>query len=124
MRPKSPPIASQLQKEVLKNHQKEAKSPTPSAINMTTTRSQSLAMSSSQGAPAPHQPESPETIPGQEKSLSPEWTHAITNLLRHSLTSEIVQMIKKWIFYQGILEHTDHVIVWNPIEFGEDRNLQ
>ena len=47
---------------------------------MTTTRSQSLAMSSPEAVPAPQQPESPESIPAQEESLSPEWVHAITNL--------------------------------------------
>ena len=91
---------------------------------MTTSRSQSLAMSSPQAAPAPQQPESPESIPAQEGSLSPEWIHAITNLLSHPITSEIGQRIQKWVFYQGILDYIDLVITWDPIEFGENRNLQ
>ena len=78
-RPKSRPIASQPQKR-FKTHEKEAKNPISPATNMTTTRSQSLAMSSPQAVPAPQQPESPESIPAQEESLSPEWVHAITNL--------------------------------------------
>ena len=91
---------------------------------MTTTRSQSLAMSSPQAVPSPHQPESPESIPAQEESLSPEWVHAITILLSYPITSEIGQRIKIWVFYQGILDYTNLVITWDPIEFGENRNLQ
>ena len=86
-RPKSPPIASQ------KTHLKEAKSPTPSTTSMTTTRSQSLAMSTPQESSAPQEPESPESIPSQESPLSPEWIHAIINLIGHPLTSEIGQRI-------------------------------
>ena len=40
------------------------------------------------------------------------------------MTSQIGQRIQKWVFYQGILDYTDLVITWNPIEFGENRNLQ
>ena len=91
---------------------------------MTTTRSQSLAMSSPQAVPAPQQPESPECIPAQEEFLPPEWIHAITNLFSHLIPSEIGQRIKKWVFYQGILDNTELVITWYPIEFGENRNLR
>ena len=76
---------------------------------MTTTRSQSLAMSSPQAAPATQQPENPESIPVQERSLSQEWIHAITNLLSHPMTSEIGQRIQKMVFYQGILDYTNLV---------------
>ena len=62
---------------------------TPSATSTTTTRSQSLAMSSPQAAPAPQEPEIPESIPSQQSPLSPEWIHSITNLMGHPLTSEI-----------------------------------
>ena len=91
---------------------------------MTTTRSQSLAMSSSQAVPAPQQPGNPESITVQERSLSPQWIHAITNPMSHPMTSEIGQRIQKWVFYQGILDYADLVITWDPIEFGENRNLQ
>ena len=87
-------------------------------------RSQSLAMSSPQVVAAPQQPESPESIPAQEESLSPEWVHAITNLLSHSITSEIGQKIKKWIFYQALFDNANLVITWDPIEVAENRNLQ
>ena len=81
-------------------------------------------MSSPQVVPAPQQPESPESIPVQEESLSPEWVYAITNLLSHSSTSEIGQRIKKWIFYQAFFDYTNLVITWDPIEFAENRNHQ
>ena len=80
---------------------------------MTTTRSQSLAMSSPQAAPATQQPENPESIQVQERSLSPEWIHAITNLLSHPMTSEIRQRIQKWVLYQGILDYTNLVTQWD-----------
>ena len=84
-------------------------------------------MSSPQATPAPpppQQPESPESVPAQEESLSLECIHAITNLLSHSITSEIGQRIKKWIFYQALFDYTNLVIILNPIEFKENRNLQ
>ena len=90
---------------------------------MTTTRSLALAMSSPQTALAPQQLESPERFPAQEESLSPQWVHAITNLLSHSITSEIGQRIKKWILYQALFDYINLVIMWDPIEFGENRNL-
>ena len=40
------------------------------------------------------------------------------------MTSEIGQRIQKCVFYQGILDYTNLVITWDPIEFGENRNLQ
>ena len=42
----------------------------------------------------------------------------------HPMTSEIGQRIQKWVFSQGILNYTNLVITWDPIEFGENRNLQ
>ena len=42
----------------------------------------------------------------------------------HPLTSEIGQRIQKWILSQAILDYTDLVITWDPIEFEENRNLQ
>ena len=42
----------------------------------------------------------------------------------HRLTSEIGQRIQKWILSQAILDYTDLVITWDPIEFEENRNLQ
>ena len=41
----------------------------------------------------------PDKIPSQESPLSPEWTHAITTLMGHPLSSEPGKHIKKWIIY-------------------------
>ena len=101
--------------------QKKAKSRTLSATSMTTTRSQSLAMSSFQAAAAPQKPENPECIPSQGSSLSPEWIYVITILMGHPMTSEIGQRIQQLVFSQAILVYTDLVITWNPIEFEENR---
>ena len=81
-------------------------------------------MSAGQAAAAPQQPENPESIPNQEMCLSPEWIHAITNLMGHPMTSEIGQRIQKWVFHQGILDYTNFAITCDPIEFGEKRRLQ
>ena len=55
---------------------------------MTTSSSQSLAMSTPQAFLAPLVPESPQCTPSQESPLSPGWIHAITILIGHPLTSE------------------------------------
>ena len=39
----------------------------------------------------------PDKILSQESPLSPEWTHAITTLMDHPLSSEPGKHIKKWI---------------------------
>ena len=44
--------------------------------------------------------------------------------MSHSITSEIGQKIKKWIFYQALFDYTDLVITLVPIEVAESRNLQ
>ena len=91
---------------------------------MTTTRSQSLAMSTPQASSAPIVPESPESIPSQECPVSPEWIHAITILMRHPLTSEPGKCIQKWILYQGILNYIDLLITWDHKQFQDNRHLQ
>ena len=40
------------------------------------------------------------------------------------LTSEPGKCIQKWILYQGILDYTNLVITWNPIQFEDNRHLQ
>ena len=81
-------------------------------------------MSTPQASSASQEPESPETIPSQESLLSPEWIHAITNLMGHPLTSEKGQRIQKWILNQAILDYTDLEITWDPIQFEDNRHLQ
>ena len=80
---------------------------------MTTTRSQSLAMSTQQTSSAPY-----------KHPLSSEWIHAITILLGHPLTSEPGKCIQKWILYKEIINYTDFLILWNPIQFEDSRHLQ
>ena len=76
---------------------------------MTTTRSQSQAMSTPQPSVTPQEPESPSSTPSQESSgntpsqaspentssqecpLSPGWVHVITSIMSYSLKSEIGQ---------------------------------
>ena len=76
---------------------------------MTTTRSQSQAMSTPQPTVAPQEPEGPSSTPFQESSqntpsqaspestssqecpLSPGWVHAISSIMGYSLKSEIGQ---------------------------------
>ena len=80
---------------------------------MTTTRSQSQAMSTPQPTVAPQEPESPSSTPSQESSgntpsqvspestssqecpLSPGWVHSISTIMSNSLKSEIGQMLQK-----------------------------
>ena len=42
----------------------------------------------------------------------------------YSLTSEPGKCIQKWILYQGILDYTDLVITWDPLQFEDNRHLQ
>ena len=101
---------------------KETKGQTPSATSMTTTRSQSLAMSTPLAPSATLVQASPESTPAQESPLSPGWIHAISILMGHPLTS--VKCIQKRILYQGILDYTYLVTTWNPIQFGDKIQLQ
>ena len=72
---------------------------------------------------------SPETlvadkIPSQESSLSSEWTHAITILMGHPLSSEPGTHIKKWIIYHRIHKYTMFALKRNPTQFKLDIHLQ
>ena len=66
----------------------------------------------------------PDKIPSQESPLSPEWTHAITTLMGHPLSSEPGKHIKKWIIYHRIHKYTMFSLKWNPTQFKLDINLQ
>ena len=63
-------------------------------------------------------------IPSQESHLSPEWTHAITILMGHPLSSEPGKHIKKWIIYNRIHKYTMFALKWNPTQFKLDIHLQ
>ena len=66
----------------------------------------------------------PDKIPSQENPLSPEWTHAITTLMGHPLSSAPGQHIKKWIIYHRIHKYMMFAIKWNPTQFKLDIHLQ
>ena len=73
--------------------------------------------------PSP-EPLVPDKIPSQESPLSPEWTHAITILMGHPLSSEPGKDIKKWIIYHRIHKYTMFALKWNPTQFKLDIHLQ
>ena len=66
----------------------------------------------------------PDKIPSQESPPSPEWTHAITTLMGHPLSSEPGKHIKKLIIYHRIHKYTMFALKWNPIQFKLDIHLQ
>ena len=73
--------------------------------------------------PSP-EPLVPDKIQSQESPLSPEWTHAITTLMGHPLSSEPGKHIKKWIIYHRIHKYTMFALKWNPTQFQLDIHLQ
>ena len=66
----------------------------------------------------------PDKIPSQGSPLSPEWTHVITTLMDHPLSSEPRKHIKKWIIYHRIHKYTMFALKWNPTQFKLDIHLQ
>ena len=126
MRSRNPPI--------------EAKSPIPLATNMSTTRSQALALSTPQASSAQKEQESPESLPSQESPesipspgstetttskdspVSPEWVHAITIIMGHSLKSDFGQKLQKRVQYHAIHDPTSFWLSWDPTD-SEDIGL-
>ena len=70
------------------------------------------------------EPQVLDKIPSQESPLSPEWTHAITTLMGHPLSSEPAKHIKKWTIYHRIHKYTMVALKWNPTQFKVDIHLQ
>ena len=70
------------------------------------------------------EPQVPDKISSQESPLSPEWTHAITTLMGHQLSSEPGKHIKKWIIYHRIYKYTLFALKWNPTQFKLDIHMQ
>ena len=66
----------------------------------------------------------PDKIPSQEIPLSPEWTHVITTLMGHPLSSEPGKHIKKWNIYHRIHKYIMFALKWNPTQFKLDLHLQ
>ena len=147
--PKKPVPSSRTKSKSHDQESKEAKSPILSATNVTTTRSQALAMSTPQTSSAHHESDIPESAPGQENPgsipsqesargnssqegtestspqespLSPGWVHAITIILGHPLKSEIGQELQKWVLYHAIHDPTNFWLSWDPSDY-EDMGL-
>ena len=53
------------------------------------------------------EPLAPDKSPSQESPLSPQWTHGITALIGHALSSEPGKHIKMWILYHRIHKYTN-----------------
>ena len=115
-------IASQPSKGGQVTHQKRLRVQPNEASNLSSTRSQSLAVSIMQTFPAPLVPD---RIPSQESSLSPECIHVITTLMAHTLSSEHGKYIQKWILYHGIYDHINFGLSsWDPTDSEDIRLLQ
>ena len=109
---------------------------------MTTTRSQSQAMSTPQPTVAPQEPESrsstpsqqssgntpsqasPESTSSQECPLSPGWVHTISTIKGCSLKSEIGQKLQKWVLYHDFDDPTNFWLSWDPTDYADIRLLQ
>ena len=94
-------------------HQNEAKAQPHEASNLSTIRTQSLAMSTMPTSPAPLVPYK---NPSQENPLFPEWIHAITTLMGHPLSSEPGKYIQEWILYHAVHDLTDFWLSWDPTD--------
>ena len=86
------------------------------AYNLSTTRSHPLAMVTMHTPPVP-----PITvrIPLKRNILSPGWTHAITTIMGHPLSSESGKSIQEWILYNAIEDPIEFWPYWDPTDpFG------
>ena len=99
----SPISANQLWKEVKRPTKKRLKAQPHEASNLQASMSHSLTMPTMHPSP---ELLVPDKIPYQESPLSAEWTHAITTLMGHPLSSEPGKHIKKWIIYHRIHKYT------------------
>ena len=102
-------------------HQKCLEAQPHEASNLSTTRSHPLAMYTIH---TPTAPPVPDRIPSNEGILSPEWTHAITTLMGHPLSSETGKFIQKWILYHAIPDHIEFWLTWDPTDPDDIKLLQ
>ena len=91
------------------------------AFNLSTTRFHLLAMSTMHTTLAPPLPV---RIPPKGSILSPEWTHAITTIMSHPLSSESGKFIQKWILYHAIPYPFDFWLYWDPTDPYDNKLLQ
>ena len=89
--------------------------------NLSTTRSHPLPMFAMHTPPAPPVPDRISSI---ENVLSPEWTHAITTIMGHPLSSESGKCIQKWILYHAIPDHIEFWLNWDPTDPDDIKLLQ
>ena len=101
-------------------HQKCLEAQPHEASNLSTTRSHPLAMYTMH---TPSVPPVPDRIPSKEGILSPEWTHAITTLIGHPLSSESGKCIQKWIQYHAIQDPTDFWLNWDLMTLNYSKNM-
>ena len=102
-------------------HQKSLEAQPHEDSNLRTTISDRLAMFAMHTPPAPPVPD---RIPYKESILSPEWTHAITTLMGHPLSSESGKCIQQWILYHAIQDPTDFWLTWDPTDPDDITLLQ
>ena len=91
------------------------------ASNLSTTRSNPLAMDTMHTPPAPPVPV---WFPPKGSILSPEWTHAITTIMGHPLSSESGKSIQKWILYHAIQDPIEFWHYWDPTDPYDIKLLQ
>ena len=70
----------------------------------------------------PPAPPVPVWFPPKGSILSPEWTHAITTIMGHPLSSESGKSIQKWILYHAIQDPIEFWLYWDPT-YPYDINL-
>ena len=69
-------------------------------------------------------PPSPVRISPKGSILSPEWTHAITTIMSHPLSSKSGKFIQKWILYHAIPYPFDFWLYWDPTDPYDNKILQ
>ena len=72
----------------------------------------------------PPAPPVPVWIPPKGSILSPEWTHAITFIMGHPLSSVSGKPIQKWILYHAIRDPIDFWLYWDPTHPYDIKLLQ
>ena len=78
-------------------------------------------MSTMQTTPVPPLPV---RISPKGSILSPEWTHAITTIMSHPLSSKSGKFIQKWILYHAIPYPFDFWLYWDPTDPYDNKILQ
>ena len=61
-------------------------------------------------------PPLPVRIPPKGSILSPEWTHAITSIMGHPLSSESGKSIQEWILYHAIEDPIEFCLYCDPTD--------